>query len=90
MEKITFYLLACALGIVTSVSASLIMNRNSKIENAASVEYVDGKDNELKAIDISILAKVEQKADKSDIEEMKEQINFMYQQAYKKANKNNE
>lgn len=88
MEKVMMYLFACVLAIVSSVTASMVTNRNSKVENAASVEYVDDRDNELKAIDISIITKVDQKADKADIEEMKAQINFMYQQAYKKANKN--
>jgi hypothetical protein len=50
------------------MSASWAVNRNSKISNAASIEYVDEKD-ELKE-------EIEKKADKEDLEKAIDDIEY--------------
>ena len=50
-------------------------------KSAASTEYVDKKDNELQY-------QLNQKADKQEVDKMSKQIDFIYQEALTRANRN--
>ena len=69
-------MLTAVLSIIASLTTSFINSAGEK----ASIEYVDKQDTEIKQI-------INTKADKTTVDKMAQQIDFIYQDALTRANR---